>query len=170
MLAPTVGPVVGGWITDHYSWHWLFLINVIPGVIAVVAAPSCCRAAGPVEPVAEFRRAFAALMAVSLACLEIGLKEAPHSRLDLRRCFGCSRSALSPRRSFIVGRGKPCSRWSISRLFKVRPFSVGCALSFCLGVGLFGSVYLMPVFLAYVRRTARWRSARSCWSPASRSW
>jgi DHA2 family multidrug resistance protein len=35
---------------------------------------------------------------------------------------------------------------------KVRPFSIACALSFCLGVGLFGAVYLMPVFLAYVRQ------------------
>ena len=35
---------------------------------------------------------------------------------------------------------------------KVRPFSIGCVLSFCLGVGLFGAVYLMPVFLAYVRQ------------------
>jgi DHA2 family multidrug resistance protein len=35
---------------------------------------------------------------------------------------------------------------------RARPFAIGCALSFCLGVGLFGSVYLMPVFLAYVRR------------------
>jgi MFS transporter, DHA2 family, multidrug resistance protein len=36
-------------------------------------------------------------------------------------------------------------------LLKVRPFLVGCVLSFCLGVGLFGAVYLMPVFLAFVR-------------------
>ena len=35
---------------------------------------------------------------------------------------------------------------------RIRSFAIGCALSFCLGVGLFGSVYLMPVFLAYVRR------------------
>jgi MFS transporter, DHA2 family, multidrug resistance protein len=35
--------------------------------------------------------------------------------------------------------------------FKNPSFAIGCALSFCLGVGLFGSVYLMPVFLAYVR-------------------
>ena len=32
VLAPTVGPVVGGWITEAYSWHWLFLVNVTPGV------------------------------------------------------------------------------------------------------------------------------------------
>jgi DHA2 family multidrug resistance protein len=35
---------------------------------------------------------------------------------------------------------------------RTRSFAIGCALSFCLGIGLFGSVYLMPVFLAYVRR------------------
>ena len=39
VLAPTIGPVVGGWITETYSWHWLFLINVIPGIIAAAATP-----------------------------------------------------------------------------------------------------------------------------------
>src|SRR3977135_243299 len=39
VLAPTVGPVVGGWITETYSWHWLFLINVAPGVVAACATP-----------------------------------------------------------------------------------------------------------------------------------
>ena len=38
VLAPTVGPIVGGWITDTYSWHWLFLINVVPGILAAAVA------------------------------------------------------------------------------------------------------------------------------------
>jgi DHA2 family multidrug resistance protein len=38
VLAPTVGPVVGGWITQNYSWHWLFLINVAPGLFSAAAA------------------------------------------------------------------------------------------------------------------------------------
>ena len=45
VLAPTVGPVVGGWITQTYSWHWLFLINVIPGIVSAALcrqhAPRC---------------------------------------------------------------------------------------------------------------------------------
>jgi len=49
VLAPTVGPVVGGWITETYSWHWLFLINVAPGVIAAAATPFCCRMTGLVS-------------------------------------------------------------------------------------------------------------------------
>ena len=36
VLAPTVGPIAGGWITSTYSWQWLFLINVVPGILAVV--------------------------------------------------------------------------------------------------------------------------------------
>ena len=39
VLAPTIGPVVGGWITETWSWHWLFLINFAPGVIAAAATP-----------------------------------------------------------------------------------------------------------------------------------
>ena len=35
-LAPTVGPTVGGYITDLMSWHWLFFINIVPGVIITV--------------------------------------------------------------------------------------------------------------------------------------
>src|SRR3954470_25063466 len=37
-LAPTIGPTVGGYLTSAMSWHWLFLINVIPGIIVAVAA------------------------------------------------------------------------------------------------------------------------------------
>src|SRR4051812_38639523 len=39
VLAPTVGPVVGGFITDTWSWPWLFLINIVPGIIAALATP-----------------------------------------------------------------------------------------------------------------------------------
>src|ERR1700757_4050892 len=38
MLAPTLGPSVGGFITDRYSWHWLFLINVPPGIVVAALA------------------------------------------------------------------------------------------------------------------------------------
>jgi MFS transporter, DHA2 family, multidrug resistance protein len=38
-LAPTLGPTIGGWITDHYSWHWLFFINLIPGIFVAIVVP-----------------------------------------------------------------------------------------------------------------------------------
>ena len=49
VLAPTLGPLVGGWITQTYSWHWLFLINVAPG-IAASARPDGLPSARAPEP------------------------------------------------------------------------------------------------------------------------
>ena len=37
-LAPTIGPTVGGYLTDALSWHWLFFINIVPGIAVTVAA------------------------------------------------------------------------------------------------------------------------------------
>ena len=36
VLAPIMGPVLGGWITDNYSWHWIFLINIPVGILSLV--------------------------------------------------------------------------------------------------------------------------------------
>ncbi|MGD0024965.1 MAG: DHA2 family efflux MFS transporter permease subunit, partial [Xanthobacteraceae bacterium] len=36
IVAPTVGPTIGGWITDNYSWHWIFFINVPIGIVSLV--------------------------------------------------------------------------------------------------------------------------------------
>ena len=38
-LAPTIGPTVGGYLTEPFSWHWLFLVNVVPGIVVDARAP-----------------------------------------------------------------------------------------------------------------------------------
>jgi MFS transporter, DHA2 family, multidrug resistance protein len=153
VLAPTIGPVVGGWITETYSWHWLFLINVAPGVIAAASTPFLLPNDRPrFADLATLDGYSLALMAISLASLEIGLKQAPHDGWLSPLCallFALSAAAAT---AFVVRTLK--AKYPVVELstLKNRSFAVGCALSFCLGVGLFGSVYLMPVFLAYVRR------------------
>ena len=91
------------------------------------------------------------LMAAALASLEIGLKQAPQRGWLSPTCVGLLLGSA-------VGLGLFLRRTSagahpVVRLvaLKRRSFALGCLLSFCLGVGLFGSVYLMPVFLAFVR-------------------
>ena len=37
-VAPTLGPVIGGWITDTWNWHWLFYVNLLPGVAITIPA------------------------------------------------------------------------------------------------------------------------------------
>ena len=153
VLAPTVGPVVGGWITETYSWHWLFLINVAPGVIAAAATPFLLPNDRPrFADLATLDGCSLALMAISLASLEIGLKQAPQDGWLSPLCallFALSAAAAT---TFVVRTLKAAYPVVELSTLKNRSFAIGCGLSFCLGVGLFGSVYLMPVFLAYVRR------------------
>ena len=78
VLAPTVGPIVGGWITQTYSWHWLFLLNIIPGIIACAAGWLFLPRAYPNLALARSLDLVSlACISLSLAALEIGLKEPP---------------------------------------------------------------------------------------------
>jgi len=152
VLAPTAGPVVGGWITQTYSWHWLFLINVVPGLIACVVTPYLLPRGKPnFRDIVKLDGPSLALMAISLASLEIGLKQSPHDGWFSFTCISLfSVSVLTG--GFFVRRTLRAA-YPVVQLatFKNRSFAIGCTLSFCLGVGLFGSVYLIPVFLAFVR-------------------
>jgi MFS transporter, DHA2 family, multidrug resistance protein len=152
VLAPTVGPIVGGWITETYSWHWLFLVNVAPGIVS--AAVACVFLPKAPMRLGELRTLDVlslGLLAVALAALEIALKQAPlHGWVS---GFVVSLLAVSVASLVgFVGRTLSASRPVVSlSTFADRSFTIGSVLSFVLGIGLFGSVYLMPVFLAFVR-------------------
>ncbi len=152
VLAPTVGPVVGGWITQAYSWHWLFLINIAPGVICAAAAAWLLPVEAPEPGCARRLDVLAlALMAAALAALEVALKEAPGRGWGSPLVIGLFILAAAAGAGF-VRRSLTAAHPIVElRTLGRRDFAVGCGLSFVLGMGLFGSVYLMPVFLAFVR-------------------
>ena len=152
VLAPTVGPVVGGWITETYSWPWLFLINIVPGVLAVVVVALCLpQDRGDARSLKRLDWVALGLMALALTALEIGLKEAPERGWLSGLVLGLMVISVLSGASFI----RRCFRNSPPLVelgtLKDRQFAVGCLLSFVFGIGLFGSVYLMPVFLGFVR-------------------
>jgi DHA2 family multidrug resistance protein len=152
MLAPTLGPTVGGFITDRYSWHWLFLINVGPGIAvallvawAVTVDDPDWRSFGSVDLAAL------PLLAVFLGGLQVYLKEAPHRAwsdadmlLLLGLCAACAGGAI--RRC--LRQGRPLIELTA---FRDRNFLFGCCFSFVLGVGLYGATYLLPIFLGVIR-------------------
>jgi MFS transporter, DHA2 family, multidrug resistance protein len=148
VLAPTLGPLVGGWITENYSWHWLFLVNIAPGIAAFAAGVATL----PRRPLQLFLLKVLdwisiIYVAASLASLMIGLKQAPTDGWLNFMVLGLF--ALSAAMAFLsIRRENPAIRYA---LLYNRHLAYGCILSFLLGAGLFGSVYLMPVFLAFVR-------------------
>jgi MFS transporter, DHA2 family, multidrug resistance protein len=152
-LAPTLGPTIGGWITDNYSWHWLFFINLVPGVFVSIVVPMLVRVDRP--NLALLRGADylgMALLAVFLGCLEYTLEEGP--RWDW---FGDDTIRATAWISGISGvafiwRSLTFSQPVVDlRALSSRNFSLGCFFSFVTGIGIFATIYLTPLFLARVR-------------------
>ena len=152
VLAPTVGPLAGGCLTTTYSWHWLFLINVAPGIVAAVLAARCLpRERVELDHARHIDLIALVLMAIALASLEIALKQAPHDGWMSGLVIGLLVLSAASLAAFVrrsLGRTTPVV--DLTALAD-RNFAVSCALSFLLGIALYGSVYLMPVFLGFVR-------------------
>jgi DHA2 family multidrug resistance protein len=152
-LAPTLGPTIGGWITDNYSWHWLFFINLVPGVFVAVMVPILVRVDRPNPSLLRGADYLGmALMAVFLGCLEYTLEEGP--RWDW---FGDDTIRATAWLSGIAGvafiwRSLVHPQPIVDlRALKSRNFALGCFFSFVTGVGIFATIYLTPLFLGRVR-------------------
>ena len=152
-LAPTIGPTVGGYLTDALSWHWLFFINIVPGLAVTAAALFLIDFD---EPDWSLFRNFdwtgLLSMAGFLGALEYVLEEGPRNDwfgddtvLLMAWVSGLSAVVFFVRvltaKHAIVDVGA----------FKDRNFGLGSLFSFVLGIGLYGLTYLYPVYLAQIR-------------------
>jgi DHA2 family multidrug resistance protein len=152
MLAPSVGPVLGGYITQKLAWNWLFIINVPIGlavaaiVIALVRVDQADRSAWRTVDIFGF-----AALTVCLGCLETLLKVAPEDRWVASRDYILM--ALMIAGGYVFVRRCVLRREPLVDLSPLRQvgFATACVYNFVLGVGLFSSLYLLPLFLGYVR-------------------
>ncbi|HSZ75713.1 MAG TPA: DHA2 family efflux MFS transporter permease subunit, partial [Rhizomicrobium sp.] len=152
MIAPTIGPALGGWLTQTYSWHAIFLVNVAPGLIVTAMVARLVRVGEPDwKLLKQIDYVTIVLSAIFLGSLELALKEGPkyhwhgnYIDIILAVC------AISGATAFHQCLTRPAPFVDLRR-FKERSFMIGCILSFTLGMGLFGASYLTPVFLGFVR-------------------
>jgi MFS transporter, DHA2 family, multidrug resistance protein len=152
-LAPTIGPTLGGWLTDTFSWHWLFLINVPVGLAVAAAVWTWMRLD---EPNFALRHGFdwfgLAFMAIFLGNLEYVLEEG--NRWNWFEDASIVRSSVAVAIAGVLFFGRMLTRPDPLvdlRTFRNANFAVGSLFSFVLGIGLYGSVYLIPLFLGQVR-------------------
>ena len=152
-LAPTIGPTVGGYLTDAWSWHWLFFINVVPGIIVTIATILLVDFDEPDFALLKNFDWYGLLsMAGFLGALEYVLEEGPRYEwfdddtiLIVAIVSGISAVIFFAR---VLTARAPIVDLSA---FANRNFSVGSLFSFVLGIGLYGLTYLYPVYLAQVR-------------------
>src|ERR1700693_5516554 len=152
-LAPTIGPTVGGYITDALSWHWLFFINVVPGIGITVGVLALVDFDQPnFELLDRFDWFGLIAMAGFLGSLEYVLEEGPQYEwlqdTSVAICaWICAISAIAFFYRVLTAEEPIVD----IRAFTNRNFGVGCLLSFCVGIGLYGLTYIYPRYLAEVR-------------------
>jgi DHA2 family multidrug resistance protein len=138
VLAPTVGPIIVGWITSTYSWHCLFLVNAVPSILAVLVAAWLVNAAQPqLRQIRQVDWLSLAGMALALAALEIALKEAPsRGWLSPLMLVFLAVSAASGT-GFIRSSLQHASPVVALRSFNDGRFTIACILSFVLCFAFF---------------------------------
>jgi MFS transporter, DHA2 family, multidrug resistance protein len=152
-LAPTIGPTVGGYLTDAWSWNSLFFINVIPGIVVTIAAITLIDFDKPDFALLKNFDWYGLIsMAGFLGALEYVLEEGPrYEWFDddtiLAVAIVSSVSAVIFFARVLTARAPIVDLGA----FRNRNFAVGSLFSFVLGIGLYGLTYLYPVYLAQVR-------------------
>ncbi len=152
-LAPTIGPTVGGLITDLMSWHWLFFINVVPGIGITLGVLALVDFDEPnFELLNHFDWFGLIAMAGFLGSLEYVLEEGPQYEWlqDTSVAIFAAVCAVSAIAFFyrVLTAREPIVD---IRAFTDRNFAVGCMISFCVGIGLYGLTYIYPRYLSEVR-------------------
>ncbi len=150
VVAPILGPTLGGWITDNYSWRWVFYINLPIGLLAVVMAN------GFIEDPPYLKRVSASsidyigfgFLAIWLATLQYVLDKG--QELDW---FGssiitwCIVISVLAGIAFVVRELTARQPLVDLRVLKNRNLAVGCALIAVLGALLYGTIAVLPLFM-----------------------
>lgn len=158
-VAPTLGPVIGGWITDTLNWRWLFYINLLPGVLVAGLTPLLVKIDRP-----DFSLLKGAdylgivLMAAGLGSLQYVLEEgARWNWFDDGTIRLFAIVAVVAGTLFVIRSLTYANPVVDLRALGNRNFLLGCILSFMTGVGMFATIFLTPLFLGYVRGYSAWQ-------------
>ncbi len=152
-LAPTIGPTIGGYLSHAFSWHWLFLINVIPGIIVTVVTWNLIDFD---KPEWHLFRKFdwwgLISMAVFLGALEYVLEEGnANDWFNDEAIRYCAVASAIGGIVFFYRAFKVEFPVVDLRAFTNRNFAFGSLFSFVMGIGLYGLTYLYPLYLGRIR-------------------
>jgi DHA2 family multidrug resistance protein len=153
-FAPSIGPTVGGYLTENYGWPLIFFINLVPGAI-LLGSTWWAMAPQPMNLTRLQQSDWwgVGTMAVGLACLTVFLEEG--ERKDWFGSMLILRMAIVAAVSLTIF---VCNELWIAkhpllnlRLFARRNFAFGTVISVAFGVGLYASSYVLPIYLAQMQ-------------------
>jgi len=147
IVGPALGPVIGGWITDTWNWHWIFFINLPIGIIAATLIWNFLR--NPSK--AQYRRLDwigLILMCIGLGSMQFVLENGQqYDWFDDTRIRWFTFLSIAGLTSFVFWTLRSTSPVVDLRVLKLRQVAAGSILGAVLGVSLYGSIIILPQYL-----------------------
>lgn len=152
-MGPSLGPTLGGYLTATLSWHWMFLINLVPGPIIALTVWNVLRVDKPDPSLWRLLDVSGlVLMALFLGSLEFVLDEGPrHDWLQDDTVALFSAVTLVAGALFFWRSFTSANPIVNLRVFANGNFASGCIIAFVVGFSMYGMVYLLPLYLGRVR-------------------
>jgi len=151
-FAPAVGPLIGGWLTDNYGWPFIFYMNAIPGILLIAAVWFTMENQPMNLGLLKKGDWWGILtMAIGLAALEVVLEDGNRKDWfgdpDIVKLAWIA-AIFIPAFIFIeLHKKEPLVDL---RLFARRNFGLGSVLNVVLGIGLYGVVFILPLYLGQI--------------------
>ena len=151
LLGPICGPILGGWLIEHYSWHWIFLINVPLGIGAVTYA-FFALPKDHIDPSESLDVLGVALMSPGLALFLFGISSIPEKgtwndpKVYVNMLIGAGLMV-----AFVFHSFRPKHPLLDLRLFRNRNLTVSVITMFLFAAAFFGGLLLVPTYFQSVR-------------------
>jgi DHA2 family multidrug resistance protein len=147
VVGPTLGPTIGGYITDHFSWPWIFYVNIPVGIVAMISTSLFVKKT-PKQP----KGMPVDWWGIILLALTVGSLQTVLEKGETEDWFATTYILLLSVVAvfgfiLFLWREKTVAHPIVNlQIFRHRSFSVGMFFSFILGFGLYGSVFVFPIF------------------------
>ena len=148
MVGPTIGPTLGGWITDNYSWPWIFFINLPIGILAAILTWMFVHDSEHAHAKSRVDAIGIGFLAIGLGCMQTVLEKGNREGwFESSLIWWLLVFAVIGIAAFIVWELHVENPAVNLRVLKDRSLAAGSLFAAIVGFGLFGGIFVLPVFL-----------------------
>jgi DHA2 family multidrug resistance protein len=147
IMGPTFGPTLGGYITDHLSWHWIFYVNIPIGIVATILSWTFVTDRPDAQKPRKIDWWGIIFLVIAVGCLQFVLEEGTSKDwFESTEITICSIVAAFGLVAFIIRELRIDYAAVNIRLYKNYNLAMGSIMNFMLGFLLFGTVFIFPLF------------------------
>ena len=151
LLGPIAGPILGGWLIEHHSWHWIFLINLPIGIVALAYAAWALPKDTP-HPSETFDWVGMLMLSPGLALFLYGVSSIPAEGTFFSVKVGVPATlGVVMIGAFVLYSFKPAHPLLDLRLFRHRNLTISAITMFLFTLAFFGGLLIVPTYFQQVR-------------------